>query len=288
MEKYEHLGFESGAPLYASQLIAMEEGIINAQEMAQAGLAGAANMEKGTGSVATNQSPRTDKVTQKEGETVLHFDFTGHSDAGMGGRVQYGAVGNYSASLNGRSAALNKHSTAMGNSTVAKGEESLAQGYETIAEGNSSFAGGSRTWAQGTASATLGEETVAMGEGALATGVRTGAYAAAASSFGIDNQATGYASSVFGGHNTATEIHQTVVGQYNRANAITHIDGSAFHSVFQVGCGTDGLRQNALDIGEGGTILIYWNGGYYILNEMLNLIANAHGGYSFFDGAKVY
>jgi hypothetical protein len=148
------------------------------------------------------QLPRADRVTKAEGEEFPHFDFTGHSDAGMAGRIQYGAVGNYSASMNGRSAALNKHAFAINNSTVAKGEESFAQGYETIAEGNSSFAGGTRTWAKGAATITFGDRTVAKGD----------------------------YSSAFGIHTVAENNYQTVVGVANEI-------GDKAESLFEVGNG---------------------------------------------------
>ncbi len=170
---YTKQGFYSGDKLKASQLDLMEDGIIEAQELAQAGAAGAANMEKGAGDLATQSLPRPDKVSQAEGETAPHFSFTGHPDAGMAGRIEYGAVGNYSVALTGRSAALNKHAFAINNSTVAKGEECFAQGYETIAEGNSSVATGSRTWAKGVASHTEGLQTYTEGEGSHAEGGET-------------------------------------------------------------------------------------------------------------------
>ena len=200
MSTYQKQGFYSGGKLKASQLEAMEDGIIEAQS-------GAANVEKGTGNIATQQAPRdgsdgeSAKVTKEEGELVPHFTFTGHPDAGMAGRIPYGAVGNYAASLNGRSAALNKHAFAINNSTVAKGEESFAQGYETIAEGNSSFAGGSRTWAKGPASVALGDRTKALGDYSAALGEQTVA-----------------------GHS-----YQTVVGVANDNNV---------ESLFEVGNGT--------------------------------------------------
>lgn len=178
---YEKQHFRSGESLKASQLEKMEEGIIEAQQKTE-------NMEKGTGETATQQTPRADKVTQAEDETALHFNFTGHSDAGMTGRIQYGAVGNYSASMNGRSAALNKHAFAINNSTVAKGEESFAQGYETIAEGNSSFAGGSKTWAKGAAAVALGSKTKALGEYSFTNGVHTVAGHAYQTVIGVANE----------------------------------------------------------------------------------------------------
>lgn len=164
--------FQAGDILSALDLNNIGDGIVEA----------AANMEKGTGALATQQTPRSgddhgNKVSQKEGETAPHFDFTGHSEANMAGRIQYGAVGNYSVSLNGRSAALNKHAFAINNSTVAKGEESFAQGYETIAEGNSSTAMGSRTWAKGTAAHAEGLDTITEATGAHAEGGETKAKA---------------------------------------------------------------------------------------------------------------
>ena len=287
---YEKQGFYSGQKLQASQLDVMEDGIIEAQALASQGAAGTANMEKGTGDNATQQCPRADKVTQVEGEETLHFSFTGHPDAAMQGRIQYGAVGNYSAAMNGRSAALNKHAFAINNSTVAKGEESFAQGYETIAEGNSSFAGGSRSWARGEAAVALGSSTKALGVSAFAMGARTNAQAEVSSAFGVDNVADGYASSVFGHHNSANELGQMVVGQYNDPVQIKE----NFHSVFKVGCGSsEETRMNAFDVSEGGEIVIRWNNGYYslqnvmnILNNYLNLINNTEGLDHFVD-AKI-
>jgi hypothetical protein len=162
------------------------------------------------------QLPRTDRVTQAEGETAPHFSFTGHSDAGMAGRIQYGAVGNYSASLNGRSAALNKHAFAINNSTIAKGEESFAQGYETIAEGNSSFAGGSKTWAKGAASVALGDRTKTLGEYSFTNGV----------------------------HTVAGYPYQTVVGVANDNNV---------ESLFEVGNGTLDDDPNGANVVERST-----------------------------------
>ena len=338
------------------------------------------NVEKGTGVGSTQQTPREDKVTIADGEEVGHFSFTGHPEAGMSGRVQYGAVGNYSAVLNGRGAALNKHATAVGNSTIAKGEESFAQGYETVAEGGSSFAGGSRCYAKGEGSHTEGidnlagtdaahtegantkvisysiietgnaggdsstttpddvpsygdydtieefglkaaacghsegNNTTVMGYGAHAECVGTNAYGHASHAEGwctqagefveevgedgktyrIANRENGFAAHAEGyntkalgnyshasGFNTvASRPAQTVVGQYNK---LDNRDGS----VFVVGGGeAEAARKNALEVIRDGEIIILWEGAYYSLNLMLNLIANAHGGTTFFDEAK--
>lgn len=179
--------FQAGDILSALDLNNIGDGIEEAILLAQEGAAGAANMEKGTGETATQQVPRADKVTQAEGETCPHFNFTGPVEAGMQGRVQYGAIGNYSASMNGRSAALNKHAFAINNSTIAKGEESFAQGYETVAEGNSSFAGGSKTYAKGAAAVSLGSGTKAIGDYSFANGVKTVAGHAYQTVVGVGN-----------------------------------------------------------------------------------------------------
>ena len=338
------------------------------------------NVEKGTGVGSTQQTPREDKVTIADGEEVGHFSFTGHPEAGMSGRVQYGAVGNYSAVLNGRGAALNKHATAVGNSTIAKGEESFAQGYETVAEGGSSFAGGSRCYAKGEGSHTEGidnlagtdaahtegantkvisysiietgnaggdsstttpddvpsygdyetmeefglkaaacghsegNNTTVMGYGAHAECVGTNAYGHASHAegwctqagefvervgedgktyrianreIGLAAHAEGYNTKALGNYSHASGFNtvafkpaQTVVGQYNNFD---NREGS----VFVVGGGEDETtRKNALEVIRDGEIIILWEGAYYSLNLMLNLIANAHGGTTFFDEAK--
>lgn len=340
----------------------------------------AANLEKGAGTGSTQQIPRGDKVTIAEGEEVGHFSFTGHPEAGMSGRIQYGAVGNYSTVLNGRGAALNKHATAIGNSTIAKGEESFAQGYETVAEGGSSFAGGSRCYAKGEGSHTEGidnlagtdaahtegantkvisysiietgnaggdsstttpddvpsygdydtieefglkaaacghsegNNTTVMGYGAHAECVGANAYGHASHAEGwctqagefveevgedgktyrIANRENGFAAHAEGyntkalgnyshasGFNTVASMpSQTVVGQYNK---LDNREGS----VFVVGGGeVEAVRKNALEIIRDGEIIILWEGAYYSLNLMLNLVANAHGGTKFFDEAK--
>lgn len=183
---YQKQNFSTGDILYASQLNAMEDGIIEAEKLAMEGAAGAANMEKGSAALSTQQVPRTgadygDKVTQKEGEASPHFDFTGYERAkeitGKADdektRIPFGAVGKYSASMNGRTSAQKNHAFAVNNSTIAAGEESFAAGYETIAEGNGSAAFGSRTWAKGTESHTEGILTLTEGQASHAEGSLT-------------------------------------------------------------------------------------------------------------------
>lgn len=299
----------------------------NAQAVAEGIKNNAANMQVGTGITATQQTPREDKVHDTDGKQCFTISEDMSKKAGIGTEVEYGATGNYSATLCGRSSAQNKHSFAIGNSTVALGEESFAQGYTSIAKGNSSFAGGSQTYAEGEASVTLGGEThasgvysmaqgqlsKASGESSYATGINThaegkasitggdgshakgiasvalgfntnteGDYAIAtgantkakgdcASANGYKTQANGEYSSTFGTQTVANELSQTVVGQYNDPAVIKE----NFHSIFQIGCGsTNDTRMNALNVSEGGEMIIRWNGGYYSLESIFNLINN--------------
>lgn len=406
------------------------------------GGSGNIHLQSGRGFNSVQQLPRTDKVTRAAGETVLHFDFTGYERAkeitgsadDVKIRIPFGAIGQYSTSINSRSSAQKKHAFAANNSTIAAGEESFAAGYETIAEGNGSAAFGSRTWAKGKESHTEGiltlaegqaahaegsltkaigthshaegymteangdythsegsatktygfsshaegneaiadtnashtegsgtkvisyqlagesgesgptggipEETpdyndyestedfrvryaacahaegnnsVAMGYGAHAEGVGTNAYGRASHTEGwctqtgelinkvMDGQtykvsnlekgtaahAEGYNTKAIANYSHASGFEtiadkeaQTVVGKYNNRE-------SRNGSLFVVGAGgNDGSRKNALEVISDGEIVIYWEGTYYSLNNMLNLIANKWGGKSFFDLAK--
>lgn len=332
---YEKQTFYSGQPLQASQLNTMEDGIIVAQEIAQdakdfseeAKKSVLTNMQPGIGTTATQQIPREDKIHDADGRQCFTIVEDMAKKAGIGTEVEYGAIGNYSATLCGRSSAQNKHAFAIGNSTVALGEESFAQGYTSIAKGNSAFAGGSQTYAEGEASVTLGSETHALGvysmaqgqlskasgESSYATGINThaegkasitggdgshakgigstalgldtyteGDYAIATgastkakgdctSANGYKTQANGEYSSTFGTQTIANELSQTVVGQYNDPAVIKE----NFHSIFQIGCGSNNnTRMNALDVSEGGEMIIRWNGGYYSLQSLFNLINN--------------
>ena len=154
---YEKQGFYSGQRLKASQLDAMEDGIINAERLAMAGAAGAANMEKGTGIEATQQIPRSAKtnIINAQGQLCFAGDspyITPEENA----EVPFGALAEASVSLGGRTSAQNTHSMAINSKTIAKGEESFATGYATVALGGASFSGGSQTIARAEASTALG------------------------------------------------------------------------------------------------------------------------------------
>lgn len=184
---YEKQGFYAGEKLKASQLDAMEDGIIEAERLAQEGAAGAANMEKGTGENATQQVPRPDKVNLYNDQGQLCFEgdnpFIGEDDD----LTPYGAIGKSSVSLGGRSCAAATHSMAINSKTIALGEESFATGYATIAAGGASFSGGSQTVAAGSACVALGHKSLAEAPYTFTYGVHTIAGATYQTVFGVAN-----------------------------------------------------------------------------------------------------
>lgn len=387
---YEYQGFHSGEKIKATQLVAMEDGIINAERLAMEGAAGAANMEKGTGVEATQQIPRSAKTNKINAQGQLCFEgdnpyMTPEENA----EVPFGALAEASVSLGGRTSAQNTHSMAVNSKTIAKGEESFATGYATIAAGGASFSGGSQTIARAEASTALGFKNDAAAPYTFVHGVQNVAGGLYQAVFGVANKnnvdnlfeigngkldengnvvervnafavtrdgrvkvqnlniedmevndlvpmaivqtaaeslvtafqtelqnyqenqyihngtadgstaqkygtATGVGSAAFGTYSNAlTEASmacgaytitnnyaQTVVGKYN--------DGTrANGSLFVVGVGSDrDHRINGIEVIEGGEIIIRWEGNYYSLNLMLNLISNAHGGPDFFEAAK--
>jgi hypothetical protein len=102
----------------------------------------------------------------------------------------------------------------------------------------------------------------------------------AAHADGYNTKAIANYSHASGFETVADKDAQTVVGQYNN-------ETSRNGSLFVVGAGNnDAERINGLEVIQGGEVVIRWEGAYYSLNLMLNLIANAHGGPSFFDLAK--
>lgn len=106
------------------------------------------------------------------------------------------------------------------------------------------------------------------------------ANAVGAAAFGTHTRANAEASMSCGAHTVADKYAQTVVGRYN-------VKDSRNGSLFVVGAGSDDAeRINGLEVIQGGEIIVRWEGNYYSLNLMLNLIANKFGGASFFDKAK--
>lgn len=99
-------------------------------------------------------------------------------------------------------------------------------------------------------------------------------------SFGTHNHAKAEASLACGAYTTTDQYAQTVVGKYNNR---TSRNGSLF---VVGGGGDDGNRKNVLEVISDGEIVIYWEGAYYSLNLMFNLIANKFGGALFFNEAK--
>lgn len=259
---YEKQGFYSGQPLKASQLVAMEDGIIKAQT-----LASASNMESGVGVNATQQMP---EVGAENG-----FDFTGRNilaielDPSLATVLPYGATGDYSSAFGSKNSSMAKRAMAIGNKTVAKGEESLAAGYQSVTLSSGCFAHGTETVAgrgkvdgveKGTSAHSEGYHTTAIGDGSHAEGMDTVASGDYSHAQGIGTTAAGYGShaagqntiaqgtcSYAGGlYTVAGSTHQTVFGRYNKNKSNT---------VFEVGTGyADNMRINGLEVYENGDI----------------------------------
>lgn len=204
---YQKQGFHSGGDLYASQLEAMEDGIINAERLAMEGAAGAANMEKGTGASATQQLP--DGVADG-------FDFTNKNpnatslDATLTGNIPYGATGEFAAAFGGKSAAMGKRSHSEGTTTIAKGKYSHAEGDNSVALGNDSHAEGYIATAYGQASHAEGWGTISAKDASHAEGWNTKAN-------GNQSHAEGYETTTIGEESHAEGYKTTAEGVASHA-----------------------------------------------------------------------
>ncbi len=229
--------FYAGELLKASQLEAMEDGIIEAQEMAANGSAvDAANMEMGSNEGATQQIP--DGVADG-------IDFSGKNtlaitvDPELDGVIPYGATGKYSAAFGGKSAAIGKRSHSEGSTTIAKGAYTHAEGCDSVALGDASHvegyqtttsidaefghAEGSYTGVDGKAAHAEGSYSIAIGDYSHAEGYMTVAE-------GVGSHAEGYSDNLnFETYGSIEELAEAwALGDgFSRAigNA-SHVEGS--------------------------------------------------------------
>lgn len=186
---YEKQGFYSGEKLKATQLVAMEDGIINAEKAAEEAKKGVANMEKGAGVEATQQVPRSAKTNKINAQGQLCFEGDSpYMSAEENAEVPFGALAEASVSLGGRTSAQNTHSMAVNSKTIAKGEESFATGYATIAAGGASLSGGSQTIARAEASTALGFKNDAAAPYTFVHGVQNVAGGLYQAVFGVANK----------------------------------------------------------------------------------------------------
>ena len=221
MKKYEPQNFASGQPLYASQLIKMEQGIIDAQSNS------GGSVEEGKGVASVQSLPREDKVSMKGAETVPHFDFDGNPESTKNGRVEFGATADYAISLGGRSSAQGKHSMAVNSQTVAAGAESFAAGYATITLGDGSFACGSKTVAKGTHAHAEGELTIAEATDSHAEGSETRSSGFASHAEGYDTISSGKYSHAEGSGSVSGGEAAHAEGNNTKAEAeASHAEGA--------------------------------------------------------------
>ena len=167
---------------------------------------------------------------------------------------------------------------AEGNNTIVMGYSAHAEGVGTKAYGHASHAEGF-----GTRTGQLTNKTVNSNEIYEFSNLSYGAFAHAE---GYQTVASGNYSHAGGCCTIANLECQTVVGKYN--------DKSYRGSLFAVGNGTsEQNKKTKFEVTSGDGIIILWEGNYYSLDNMLNLIANKFVGgtreqnIAFFDKAKV-
>lgn len=254
---YEKQGFYSGEKLKASQLDAMEDGIIEAERLATEATAGATNMEKGTGVSATQQLP--DGVANG-------FDFTGKNpyatelDASLTGIIPYGATGDFASAFGGKCAAMGKRSHAEGTTTIAKGKYSHAEGDNSVALGNDSHAEGYQTVTgpNATAQHAEGMNTQALGQATHSEGSDTIARGNNSHVGGWKSETNGAYSFAHGAGVIADIACQTVFGQHNART----------QSAFIVGSGSQEEKRNSFEVRQNGDICMYYNGKMYSLQKI--------------------
>jgi hypothetical protein len=257
---YQKQGFYAGGELYASQLEAMEDGIINAEKLAMEGAAGAANMEKGTKEGATQQLPNgvadgfffaeyndDGTIKKHKNENAYASDSYLKDLIDNKGKIPYGATGDFSSSFGGKSAAIGRRAFACGTTTIAKGSYSFAAGENTVALGNSSFAEGMQTTSVGYAAHAQNGLTLAQGDSSHAQNYITKAIGDYSTATGVETVAEGIASFTAGRGTKATIDSQMVIGRYN----------DNMRALFEVGNGTSNEdRKTAFAIFEDGTVWV--------------------------------
>ena len=234
---YEKQGFYSGQKLQASQLVAMEDGIINAEKLA----AGAANIEQGSGADAVNA------IQQLSDSKSTTFDFTGKNtfayehtaDESLTGAVQYGASNKCAATVGGKSAARGSRSFSSGTSTIAHGSYSHTEGSNTVAYGTSTHAEGTGSYAYGEGahaeggsyaigkrSHAEGGQCQAIGDNSHAEGSQTIATTAFSHTEGLRTHADGAVAHAEGGDTYASGDYSHAEGQDTHAlGEYSHTEG---------------------------------------------------------------
>ena len=162
--------------------------------------------------------------------------------------IPYGAIGNFSFSKGGKSAAFGKRSSAEGTTTLAFGKYSHVEGDNSVTFGDDSHAEGYQTTTAPSANASHAEGygTVAGGTASHAEGQYTNATGNASHAGGSNSEASGFASRAIGAYNCSS-------GQYSHAEGYrTQSDGDNSHSE---GANTKALGDNSHS--EGGDTIAY-------------------------------
>jgi hypothetical protein len=277
---YTKQGFYSGQPLEASQLDAMEEGIIEA-------LSNGANLEQGLGVASAQQAQDqdTDKLLEgtpkvpfgyfsyvdknipavellvKEGQENIDICKWHHREEGSNGSTYatYGGKGNYSIVLGGKALANGKRAFAHGTTTIAWGDYSHAEGDTTIAYGKASHAEGS--------------EAISFGQNSHAAGEKTVAYGQASYAGGVSSEASGKFSFATGWHTKAVHDAQVAFDTWNDPYAPTHKESGGNILLFTIGNGSgENDRRNAFEVYQSGDIGIQYGTKVYSLHAILDTL----------------
>ena len=189
--------------------------------------------------------------------------------------IPYGAVGEYAATLGGKSGAFGKRSVSEGTATIAWGEYSHSEGNSTVALGSNTHAEGRVTTAFGEHSHAEGELTIAYGKDSHAEGHNTVAYGDFSHAGGNYSKAIGKVSNASGEYTLAEYDYQTAIGKYNNNQENT---------LFEIGNGEDQNNlSNAFEVYKDGTIGISLGDGtgtVYSLQGILNTLINVLSGTS--------
>lgn len=282
---YQKQNFKTGDTLYASQLNIMEDGIINAENLA---IEAAANMEKGTGKGSSQQLQN-----QESGVTEGYFNFVDKNpaaidaDPSLNVELKYGAVGDYSASLGGKSTAIGKRALSEGTTTVAKGAYSHAEGNATVALGANAHAEGAITTAFGSTSHAEGQNTQAKGENSHAEGMSTITEGRGSHSEGFATQAKGNYSHAEGCGSQALHDESHASGYYTKTGMPMQTVCGAYNvgrdnTFFEIGNGNKTKSENAFEVYTDNTIGIKYQGKTYSLQKILEAL-NAFGSNSIID-----
>ena len=156
---------------------------------------------------------------------------------------------NYAVALGGRTGALGEASFAVGSNSVAQGNYSVAMGDDTEANGTASFAVGDGSIANNFGAIAMGVGNTANGDGSVAMGQYSSTANMFSTAIGQGAKALAPYSTAIGRGTVAETQGSVAMGMYNLDDSNT-----TDPSVFSVGIGDPGKRENGLILTKGGNL----------------------------------